>query len=123
MGHFRKSSYTQNEFFDGKHRFEHWYRDNTVYFITSRCRDRFPAFDSEDAKLIFWDRFTHLPARFGFVPFVTTLLNNHYPHARIPQDRGEPRADDAARARLNREARQRYSDGAPRALLAPCRKP
>ncbi len=32
----RKSSATRNKYFDGKHRFEHWYRDNQVYFITSR---------------------------------------------------------------------------------------
>jgi hypothetical protein len=75
---FRKSSYTKNEFFDGKHRFEHWYRDNTVYFITSRCRDRFPAFKSEQAKGIFWDRFDFYSNRYGFVPWVTTLLDNHY---------------------------------------------
>lgn len=42
MKTFRTSSYTDKEFFDGKHRFEHWYRDNTVYFITSRCRDGYP---------------------------------------------------------------------------------
>ena len=50
VGQFRKSSYTRNEFFDGKHRFEHWYRDNTVYFITSKVRDGFAAFATEEAK-------------------------------------------------------------------------
>ena len=35
----RQSSYTSNEHWGRDHRFEHWYRDNTVYFITSRCRD------------------------------------------------------------------------------------
>jgi hypothetical protein len=78
MPHFRKSSYTSHEFHDGKHRFEHWYRDNTVYFITARCRDKFPAFDSVPAKAIFWDRFDHYSKQFGFVPWVTSLLNNHY---------------------------------------------
>lgn len=39
MGNFRKSSYTKNEHFDGRHRFEHWYRDNSVYFITSKVRE------------------------------------------------------------------------------------
>jgi hypothetical protein len=53
-------------------------RDNTVYFVTARCRDRFPAFESEEAKLVFWDRFDHWTTFFGFVPWVTTLLNNHY---------------------------------------------
>ena len=75
---FRTSEATRHEVYDGQHRFEHWYRDNTVYIVTSRCRDRFPAFDSEQAKLIFWDRFDHSTTHFGFVPWVTTLLNNHY---------------------------------------------
>ena len=42
----RKSSPNRREFFGDQHRAEHWYRDNTVYFITSRCRDKYPAFDS-----------------------------------------------------------------------------
>jgi hypothetical protein len=75
---FRKSSYTSREHFDGQHRFEHWYRDNTVYFITARCRDRYPAFQSEEAKAIFWDRFLFYTAFFGFVPWITSLLDNHY---------------------------------------------
>ena len=74
----RKSSYTNNEFINARHRFEHWYRDNTVYFITARTRDGFPAFESEQAKQIFWDRFAHWTNEFGFVPWVTTLLFNHY---------------------------------------------
>lgn len=78
MPKFKTSSYTPHERFDSQHRFEHWYRDNTVYFITSRCRDRFPAFDAEDAKLVFWDRFEHWTNVHGFVPWVTSLLNNHY---------------------------------------------
>jgi hypothetical protein len=63
---------------DGRHRFEHWYRDRTVYFITARCRDRFPAFASEEAKRIFWDRFDHYTREHGFAPWVTTLIANHY---------------------------------------------
>jgi REP element-mobilizing transposase RayT len=78
MARFRKTSYTDHEHFDGKHRFEHWYRDNSVYFITARCRDRFPAFESDAAKAIFWDRFRHYTALFGFVPWITSLLDNHY---------------------------------------------
>lgn len=78
MAQFRSSSSQAREFKDGKHRFEHWYRDNTIYFITARCRDRFPAFASEQAKQIFWDRFDHYTKQYGFVPWVTTLLNNHY---------------------------------------------
>jgi hypothetical protein len=54
---FNKSSISRDEYYKGQHRFEHWYRDNTIYFITARCRNRFPAFASEQAKAIFWDRF------------------------------------------------------------------
>lgn len=75
---FRKSSHTKNEHTNGKHRFEHWYRDNTVYFITAKTRDGFHAFESEESKAMFWDRFTYWTAYFGFVPWVTTLLDNHY---------------------------------------------
>src|SRR4051812_6825600 len=59
VGNFRKSSYTHREYHDGQHRFEHWYRDNTVYFITSKVSDNSHAFASASAKLVFWDRFTH----------------------------------------------------------------
>lgn len=78
MRRFRKSSISSDEYYNGQHRFEHWYRDRQVYFITSRCRDRYPAFESEQAKSIFWDRFNHYTALFGFVAWVTTLLDNHY---------------------------------------------
>jgi len=77
-GRFRKSSYTGREIHHDKHRFEHWYRDNTVYFITARCRNGFAAFDSAEAKRIFWDRHDHYCAQYGFEPWVTTLMNNHY---------------------------------------------
>src|SRR4051812_37212490 len=39
-----KSSHTHKEFHQGEHRFEHWYVDNQLYFITSRCRDGYLAF-------------------------------------------------------------------------------
>src|ERR1043165_5707022 len=78
MGKFRRSNPSSSEHFEGKHRFEHWYRDNTVYFITTRCHEKFAAFGSEEAKLIFWDRFIYYTRLHCFTPFVTTLLNNHY---------------------------------------------
>lgn len=78
MPPFRTSTNHGREFTNGKHRFEHWYRDNTVYFITARCRDRFPAFASEEAKAVFWDRFTHWTDHYGFVPWITSLIPNHY---------------------------------------------
>jgi REP element-mobilizing transposase RayT len=57
---------------------EHWYRDNQVYFLTSRCRDRFPAFTSEAAKRVFWDRFYFYTSKHRFIPWVTSLMDNHY---------------------------------------------
>lgn len=78
MGKFHKASYTHNVVYDGQHRFEHWYADNQVYFITGRCRDGFAAFASDESKLIFWDRFTHWTQAHRFVPWVTSLVDNHY---------------------------------------------
>lgn len=74
-----KSSRSRREHHrNSPHRFEHWYADNQVYFITARCRDRFPAFASDDAKAVFWDRFEHYTGQAGFVPWVVSLLDNHY---------------------------------------------
>ena len=72
----RKSSPGRREFFRGQHRFEHWYRDNTVYFITSKVRDGVALFESERAKEIFWDRFDYYTKLHGFVPWVASLMNN-----------------------------------------------
>ena len=88
MARFRKSSYTQREFFEGKHRFEHWYRDNTLYFVTSRTRDRAPAFASDEAKAVFWDRFNHYSKEYDVRPIVGSLLDNHY-HKISYVERGE----------------------------------
>lgn len=73
-----KDSRSQNEIYRGVHRFEHWQIDNQVYFITARCRDQYPAFASESAKHVFWDRFGNYTKEFGFIPWVTSLLGNHY---------------------------------------------
>ncbi len=74
----RKSSSSSSRIYKGRRRFEHWYRDNQVYFITARCRDRFPAFASERAKGVFWERFEYYTREHLFTPWVTSLLNNHY---------------------------------------------
>ena len=74
----RKISRGRNFEYGGSHRYEHWLIDNQVYFITARCRDQFPALQSEAAKAIFWDRFEHYTKQFRFVPWVTSLLDNHY---------------------------------------------
>lgn len=73
-----KSSESHDEQRFGKHRFEHWRVDRQVYFLTARCTDRFPAFADNEAKDIFWDRFEHYSQTPGFVPWVTSLLDNHY---------------------------------------------
>jgi REP element-mobilizing transposase RayT len=73
-----KNHPASNETYKGKHRFEHWYVDNQVYFVTARCRDKYPAFSTEPTKQIFWDRFDHYTNEFGFTPWVTSLMENHY---------------------------------------------
>ena len=73
----KTSAHRDERRFD-QHRFEHWYADNQVYFITARCRDRFPAFESEQAKAVFWDRFEHWTGQCDFVPWIASLLDNHY---------------------------------------------
>jgi hypothetical protein len=78
MPPFDRSSVSRDEYYKGHHRFEHWYRDNTVYFITARVHNRICAFQSEAANSIFWDRFNHYTKEFGFVPWVTSLMDNHW---------------------------------------------
>jgi REP element-mobilizing transposase RayT len=73
-----KSSRSPDKVLGGVHRFEHWYRDNQVYFITARCVDRSRAFATERAKGVFWDRFEHYAQGHGFTPWITSLLDNHY---------------------------------------------
>lgn len=73
-----KSSFSTRRRYDDRHRFEHWYVDNQVYFITARCRDRFAAFARQEAKRIFWDRFDFYTRKYVFTPWVTSLLGNHY---------------------------------------------
>lgn len=74
----RKTRRSTGPSYRGHRRFEHWYRDNQVYFITARCHRRFPAFASEQAKAIFWDRFDYYTREALFTPWVTSLLDNHY---------------------------------------------
>ncbi len=65
---FRRSSYAPHRVYNDQHRFEHWYRDNQVYFITARCRDRYPAFRTEAAKAIYWDRFAYYTKLYELTP-------------------------------------------------------
>jgi hypothetical protein len=73
-----KTSRSQNAERNEQYRFEHWLADNQVYFITARCRDQFSAFASEAAKDAFWRQFDKYTQEFGFVPWVTSLVDNHY---------------------------------------------
>jgi hypothetical protein len=89
---FRQGGSSGKEYFNGKHRLEHWYRDNTIYFITARCRDGVSAFDRETTKSIFWDRFDHYTGAHGYTPIVTTLMSNHYHslgYLRVGEELGE----------------------------------
>ncbi|MHB1157647.1 MAG: transposase [Phycisphaerales bacterium] len=74
----RKGSRSRRETYRGQHRQEHWYVDNQIYFITARCRGRFPAFASEQAKTVFWDRLEHYCGEAGFKLIVVSLIDNHY---------------------------------------------
>ena len=76
--HIQKFSHATKKTYGDRHRFEHWYVDNQVYFITARCRGKYPAFASENAKAVFWDRFDHYTTEAEFFPWVVSLLNNHY---------------------------------------------
>ena len=73
-----KVSRSGTKYYKDKHRFEHWYVDNQIYFITARCRNKYPAFASPEAKAIFWNRFDHYTDQYGFKPWITSLLDNHY---------------------------------------------
>jgi hypothetical protein len=73
-----KSTHHNGPYYKDQRRFEHWYRDNQVYFITARCRDKQPSFASESAKKIFWEKFDLYTREAGFTPWVTSLLSNHY---------------------------------------------
>jgi hypothetical protein len=76
--HFSRSNPSKQEYWDGKHRFEHWYCDQQVYLITARTRGGANAFESEAAKAVFWDRFAHYARLHGFEVWVVSLLVNHY---------------------------------------------
>jgi REP element-mobilizing transposase RayT len=74
----RKGSSGGKEYFDGHHRREHWYRNNSVYFITARCNGKFRAFASEPAKAVFWAKLAQYANQYGFIVIVATLMDNHY---------------------------------------------
>ncbi len=87
-----RSSSTHHRVYQERNRFEHWYVDNQVYFITARCSDKHPAFASEEAKAVLWDRATHYMKEAAFTPWVVSLLSNHYHvlgHCRAGRELGQ----------------------------------
>ena len=64
--------------YQGRTSSQHWYRDNQVYFLTARCRAKYPALEPDEVKACFWQTFDDCCEQFGFTPWVTSLLNNHY---------------------------------------------
>ncbi len=74
----RKSKSTPNRTYRNQHRFEHWYRNNQVYFITAKTAHSTPVFTCPQACHIFWTAFDHVVNIGSFTPWITTLMNNHY---------------------------------------------
>jgi hypothetical protein len=78
MPRFRKNQTSNHEFHEGDNRFEHWYRDNKIYIITARVRDKKPAFESLEAQQVFWNQWSKYTKEFEYTSWITSLLNNHY---------------------------------------------
>ncbi len=78
MSFTHKSNQSQHRTYKNQHRFEHWYRDNQVYFITAKTAQGTPLFNCPQACQLFWDAFDHASQLGSFTPWVTTLMNNHY---------------------------------------------
>lgn len=74
----RRSNQSKRPVYQNRHRFEHWYRDNQVYFITAKTADAAPVFTTPAACDIFWSNFATATRLGLFTPWVTTLMNNHY---------------------------------------------
>ena len=105
---FRKSAATKTESFKSHHRYEHWYLDNQIYFITARCRDSLPRLrerSSED-NLLGPLRSLHKTLRLCTVDHKPT--RQPLPHARLSPYRRKPRPDDATPARFHRKTSQRH---------------
>jgi hypothetical protein len=78
MSRTEKSNQSQRATYKHQHRFEHWYRDNQVYFITAKTALGRPVFSTPTACDIFWKAFDNAYAVGSFTPWVTSLMNNHY---------------------------------------------
>lgn len=76
--HIHKSGNSRKEWYQGAHKFEHWYVDNSVYLITSRVRDKRSVFINPDTCGIFWTKFEQYAAENTFEPWIVTLMSNHY---------------------------------------------
>ncbi|MEL7238232.1 MAG: transposase [Planctomycetota bacterium] len=75
----RKASRTKEEKRpDGSHRFEHWIKDNQLYFLTCCTKGHAHVFKSRQAQEVFWQCFNRWHERSGFKVCVVTLMSSHY---------------------------------------------
>jgi hypothetical protein len=87
-----KTSEATREFYKGRHRFEHWFRDNQIYFITARCRGKFNGFASDEAKHIFWSYLEKLANEHDFALIIALELKaflSNVPYARYDRKRSD----------------------------------
>ena len=83
----RKSDPSSREHRNGRHKFEHWYVDRTVYFLTARVREGLFAFEDPACQTIFWSKFDQYTRAHQFDPWIATLLVNHYHVVGFAQNR------------------------------------
>jgi REP element-mobilizing transposase RayT len=76
--HIHKSGTSRKEWYDGAHKFEHWYVDRSVYHITSRVRGKLSVFTTAETCSIFWTKFEQYAGENTFEPWIVTLMSNHY---------------------------------------------
>ena len=62
----------------GSHRFEHWIKDNQLYFLTSCTNGKAHVFQTEETQAIFLKCFDNWHERSGLKVCVISLLSNHY---------------------------------------------
>ena len=74
----KKSNRSKRKTYNNQHRFEHWYRDNQVYFITAKTAHFHSVFTTPKSCSLYWSAFDKACAIGLFTPWVTTLMNNHY---------------------------------------------
>src|SRR3954466_10461112 len=114
---FRKTSYTNNEFYDGQHRFEHWYRDKRLLHHREGAR-RVPriCYGTSEAHLLGSFRLLHPAPRLRAVG--RDGDEQSLSLRRILEERRTAWGNDAQAPRLSRMARDEADRRPPRAVLA-----